>query len=266
MKPTSVKILLLLLAFVVTANISAQDFFDDVYFTTTEKAKTEKKAEEKQSSVKKDATAETKSKAVATAKATSVAKASDDADRDVDAYNRRYTSENVEEDEVKEAAEKAEVTSAPERRSDTEYTERIVRYHSPSKITIAGADRVNLYLDEGYYSYDYDMDYTGGVDVNLNINLGSPWYDPWYYSSWYRPWYYGYYSPWWSYSWYSPWYWGWGGFYADRIMVITIMDLYTNIIRQPDVLRQVGQAGQMAVAVRQHRWRDEAAEEAVQLL
>lgn len=53
---------------------------------------------------------------------------------------------------------------------------------------------------------------------------------------------------------------------TDRIMVITIMDLYTNIIRQPDVLRQVGQAGQMAVAVRQHRWRDEAAEEAVQLL
>lgn len=53
---------------------------------------------------------------------------------------------------------------------------------------------------------------------------------------------------------------------TDRIMVITIMDLYTNIIRQPDVLRQVGQAGQMAVAVRLHRWRDEAAEEAVQLL
>lgn len=94
--------------------------------------------------------------------------------RDVDEYNRRYTSVDVEEpydedfddedgtyiEELPDNNQK--VTKKSERRSDTEYTERIVRYHSPSKITIAGADQVDLYLSDGYYSYGYDTDYSDG--------------------------------------------------------------------------------------------------------
>ena len=91
-----------------------------------------------------------------------------------------------------------------------EYSERIIRYHSPSKISIVGADQVDLYLENGYYAYDYDTDYSNGTtNVSVNLNFGSPWYswgwyDPWFYNPW------GYYSSWW----YRPYYWGWGGWYA----------------------------------------------------
>ena len=61
--------------------------------------------------------------------------------RDVDEYNRRYTSVEVEEpyreDDSVIYEDSDENESSSERRSDTEYTERIIRYHSPSKITIA---------------------------------------------------------------------------------------------------------------------------------
>jgi len=81
-----------------------------------------------------------------------------DEERDVDEYNRRYTSVDVEEpyDEDSDGEVLAEYNddmdnektvasdSKKERRSDTEYTERIIRYHSPSKITIAGADQVRF--------------------------------------------------------------------------------------------------------------------------
>ena len=97
--------------------------------------------------------------------------------RDVDEYNRRYTSVEVEEpyreDDSVIYEDSDENESSSERRSDTEYTERIIRYHSPSKITIAGADQVDLYLSDGYYGYGYDTDYSNGsANVNFNINVG----------------------------------------------------------------------------------------------
>ena len=120
-----------------------------------------------------------------------------DEERDVDEYNRRYTSVDVEEpyDEDSDGEILAEYNddmdnektvasdSKKERRSDTEYTERIIRYHSPSKITIAGADQVDLYLSDGYYAYGYDTDYSNGsTNVSVNVNIGNGWggyYDPW---------------------------------------------------------------------------------------
>ena len=147
-----------------------------------------------------------------------------DEERDVDEYNRRYTSVDVEEpyDEDSDGEILAEYNddmdnektvasdSKKERRSDTEYTERIIRYHSPSKITIAGADQVDLYLSDGYYAYGYDTDYSNGsTNVSVNVNIGNGWggyYDPWY-SGWYGGWYGGWYDPWI----YSPArYWGYG--------------------------------------------------------
>ena len=211
MRLTSV-VLMLLVAFGVAAQ---EEFFDDVYFSSKSKKKSEQVEEKKVVQPKKESVATS----ARTVTAGSEAASSDD--WDVDAYNRRYSSVEVEEpysgDEyVEEDGDVEELSS--ERRSDTEYTERIIRYHSPSKITIAGADQVDLYVSDGYYAYGYDTDYSDG-SVDVNINIGNAWWSPWYANYWwYDPWFYGY-SPWWTYSarFYSPYWsfgWGWGGFYA----------------------------------------------------
>lgn len=197
--------------------VAQEEFFDDVYFSS-------KKDKKEQVEEKKVVSKEEPKTVVARASRNEAASAEIENGRDVDEYNRRYSSVQVEEpypeeQTTVEAVERKDKKRA-ERRSDTEYTERIVRYHSPSKITIAGADQVDLYLSDGYYSYGYDTDYAdGGANVNLSINIGNPWYaswrSPWYYG-WYDPWYYSY-SPWWSYSswYYRPgWGFGWGSFYA----------------------------------------------------
>jgi hypothetical protein len=64
-------------------------------------------------------------------------------DDEIDAYNRRYSNGSEEYANAEEGAYAAEDSvKVNERRSDTEYSERIIRYHSPSKVTIAGADNV----------------------------------------------------------------------------------------------------------------------------
>lgn len=206
MKLTSL-VVMLLVAFSAAAQ---EEFFDDVYFSSG-KSKKKEKVEEKKVIPSRQET----STAVTVPRSTS----SPASDRDVDEYNRRYSSVSVDEPYRGDDDETAQTADdAAERRSDTEYTERIVRYHSPSKITIAGADQVDLYLSDGYYGYGYDTDYSdGNANVSFNINVGSPWGwgSPWY-NNWYDPWYS--YSPWWTYSsWYGPSWgfgWGWGGFYA----------------------------------------------------
>ena len=85
------------------------------------------------------------------------------ADRDVDEYNRRggnrdYTSQDTND------------TIVPV--SDTEYTERIVKFHDPARITIVGADEVNLYVDDDGRLVSYDTDYSSNYRSNVNINLG----------------------------------------------------------------------------------------------
>ena len=171
-----------------------EEFFDDVYFSSSKKDKKEK-TEEKVIQPKEDAERTTMTSTYSTSKRKS---AVSDEERDVDEYNRRYTSVDVEEpyDEDSDGEILAEYNddmdnektvasdSKKERRSDTEYTERIIRYHSPSKITIAGADQVDLYLSDGYYAYGYDTDYSNGsTNVSVNVNIGNGWggyYDPWY--------------------------------------------------------------------------------------
>ncbi len=182
MKLTSL-VMMLLIAFSAAAQ---EEFFDDVYFSSKNKKKKEQVEEKKVVQPKQESRA-----LVATAKSP----ASSDS-RDVDEYNRRYTSVEVEEpyreDDSVIYEDSDENESSSERRSDTEYTERIIRYHSPSKITIAGADQVDLYLSDGYYGYGYDTDYSNGsANVNFNINVGNGWGSPWY-TGWYDPWFYSY--------------------------------------------------------------------------
>ena len=174
--------------------MAQEQFFDDIYYSGSnkEKEKTEE-AEVQDEVVGEEETLQT------TSYETSV---SDTDEWDVDAYNRRYSPDEAHaeeaslgEDQIVERTQTS-IEEEPERRSDLEYTERIIRYHSPSKISIVGADQVDLYLDDGYYAYDYGTDYSDGyTNVSVNLNFGSPWYSWGWYDPWYRPW--GYYSSWW---------------------------------------------------------------------
>lgn len=201
MKPIRLTALMILLSTVCSA-FGQEEYFDDVYSFTGGK-----KSKAKTETIKKQA-APQEGQVIASY---SDADARYDED-EIDAYNRRYV--------PADSLEKNVQVSRSERRSDTEYTERIVRYHDPSKISVAGADNVNIYLSDGYYSYGYDTQYTGGVtDVNVSIDLNPGWWapaysNPWYYTSWYNPWYDPWYwrSPYWyGPSWSFNWGYGWGG-------------------------------------------------------
>ena len=192
---------LMMMLFTVLSGTAQKVFIDDVYFSSGEKDKKQQTAEKVPQSKKNVDTSASASTYRVGHENESVTTLNQE--RDVDEYNRRYTS--VEDSEYVEP-ETVDVETS-ERRSDTEYTERIVRYHSPSKITIAGADQVNLYLSDGYYAYGYDTNYLdNNTHVNVNINMGyGGWYDPWYTGGWYGGWYSGWYDPWY----YSPArYWG----------------------------------------------------------
>ena len=155
--------------------------------------------------------------------------------RDVDEYNRRYTSRDntftYEDDtlyiEEKPYGERGEwVNGFQGSDMDYEYAMRLVRFRNPRyAIPISSPlywDVVygalpswdwNVY-DDGMYAYVFPT-YTNRLwwDWRWSTGFYGPgwgfsfsWHSPWY-SSWYSPWYYG--------GWYSPWYAGhWGGYWG----------------------------------------------------
>ncbi|MDR0769173.1 MAG: hypothetical protein LBE71_04645 [Dysgonamonadaceae bacterium] len=140
--------------------------------------------------------------------------------RSVDEYNRRYVNDTEYIDEAL-----TDETDTIIEYADGELTQRIVRFHDPSKVVISGADNVNIYYADGSYALYFDEPSSDGLSININTSYGySPWYagwDPWYYGyGRYSPWHYGYgwYSPWYYGSWYLPYYYGgwYGGYYSGR--------------------------------------------------
>lgn len=162
--------------------------------------------------------------------------------RNIDEYNRRYTSRDntfsmqndtlyVEEKPYNERGEW--VNGFEGSQSDYEYAMRIIRFRSPRyaipvssplywDIVYGGAAFPswdwNVYED-GLYAYVFPTS-TNPIwwDWRWNWSLSGPrwgfgwgWSSPWYYSSWYSPYYYGGY---WG-GWYGN-YWGgyWGGWYG----------------------------------------------------
>lgn len=139
--------------------------------------------------------------------------------RDVDEYNRRYTSDQEAYYAEENAA--AYIMTDSVENEDFVYTDRIVKYHNEDLINDSeDAELVELYYEtrpsvniivgSDYYGSLYDY-YWGGYPYYYS----SYWYRPWrygWYSSWYDPWY----DPWYySYGWYTGWYshwgsWGWG--------------------------------------------------------
>lgn len=155
--------------------------------------------------------------------------------RDVDEYNRRYTSRDntftYENDtlyiEEKPYGERGEwVNGFQGSDMDYEYAMRLVRFRNPRyAIPVSSPlywDVVygalpswdwNVY-DDGMYAYVFPT-YTNRLwwDWRWSTGFYGPgwgfsfsWHSPWY-SSWYSPWHYG--------GWYSPWYAGyWGGYWG----------------------------------------------------
>ena len=133
----SMKLTFLVMMFLVSFGGIAQEvFFDDVYFSSSKKNK-KVKTEENVVQTRKSVDATLMASTYTTSQRDDLVL---NEERDVDEYNRRYFSTDELYEEDVETVEADDVVT--ERRSDTEYTERIIRYHSPSKITIAGADQV----------------------------------------------------------------------------------------------------------------------------
>ena len=123
-----------------------EQFFDDVYYSSNqskEEASVEKNIKEEEKNDDLDA------EPTETVLPSSYTRSDIEEERDVDEYNRRYSGYDdeayAEEEEVAQEPEKTQVKVESDRRSDLEYSERIIRYHSPSKISIVGADQVDLW-------------------------------------------------------------------------------------------------------------------------
>lgn len=163
--------------------------------------------------------------------------------RDVDEYNRRYTSRentfSMQNDTLyiqeKPYGERGEWVNGFEgSQDDYEYAMRIVRFRSPRYAipvssplywdVVYGAFPSwdwNVY-DDGLYAYIFPT-YSNPMwwDWRWNWSIAGPswgwgWYSPWYYS-WYSPWYSpywygGYWGGYWGPGWHHHYpYYGWGG-------------------------------------------------------
>lgn len=202
----------------------AQSVDDDLYFIPKKKA--EKKEEAKQEVKVVVPQKQNTTTVYAAPGSTVVVKDVKGRVRDVDEYNRRYTSrENnfaMENDtlyiEEKPLNERGEWVNGFEgSQDDYEYAMRIVRFRNPRyAIPVSSPlywDVVyglpswewNVY-DDGLYAYAFPT-YTNRLwwDWRFNYPYGGGWGLSW---GWSSPWYYN--------NWYGPGYWGgyWGGYYG----------------------------------------------------
>ncbi|MCH5222134.1 MAG: hypothetical protein J1F05_07435 [Muribaculaceae bacterium] len=199
--------ILLAAAIAMPAAVSAQDPFDDLYYSPSKAAEKKKKQEEEARAAAQAAQAAYLASDYASADTYSEGSTMP-LNIDVDAYNRRTTSDTT----------SVAASSLPE--DDFSYTRRIERYHNPAIVSESGdADLIDY-----YYSTPSQQDINMYIINDVNpyyygwaSPYYSPYYYPYYYSSFYRPhYYYGYHSwyPGWHLSWgYDPWFdfsFGWG--------------------------------------------------------
>lgn len=209
---------------------------DDLYFIPKKEKKTEQKAEVK--SVPKQTSNNTT--VYAAPGSTIVVKDVTGKTRDIDEYNRRYTSRDntfsMQNDtlyiEEKPYGERGEWVNGFEgSQDDYEYAMRIIRFRSPRYAIPVSSP---LYWDVvygGYASWDWNI-YEDGLyayvfptstnplwwDWRWNWGVAGPrwgfswgWSSPWYYSSWYSPyWHGGYWGGYWG-SYYGGY---WGGYWG----------------------------------------------------
>ncbi len=218
---------------------------DDLYFVPKKEKKTEAKTEVRR--VTKQETTATATTTSVSPGTTVVVKDVAGKTRDIDEYNRRYTSRDntfsMQNDtlyiEEKPYGERGEWVNGFEgSQDDYEYAMRIIRFRSPAyAIPISSPlywDVVygvypswnwNVY-DDGLYAYVFptfsnplwwDWRWSWGI-TGPRWGFGWSWHSPWYYSGWYSSyWYGGYWSGWhagyWD-AWHHPRpYWGGAGWH-----------------------------------------------------
>lgn len=198
----------------------AQSFDDDLYYTPKNKKTTDT---EEQITIRTDEvrTANpSQTQVVVPSGTTVVVKDRQGKVRDVDEYNRRYTSSDtdfsMEGDTLvvqeKGYADRGEwVNGFNGSEDDYEYATRLVRFRSPRYAipvssplywdVVYGANSWdwNVY-DDGFYAYAFPT-YTNRL-----------WWD-WRFGSFGVTWGFPYYSGYWGWGGYYPGYWGWGGYY-----------------------------------------------------
>lgn len=196
---TRILTLLCTIAFVSTANLSAQSYDDDAYYHP--------KLAKKHSlslNLKED-------KPVEVAKVQPAGLAT----RDVDEYNRRGIADK--------ASSSDSVLISAEEYQEFQYSERIRRFHDADFTThITDDGYMNIYLEEGAeVTIFYD-------DNRWDDYYYHAWMSPWAYDMYYRPyWTYNYHYYTYDYHWhryhhdwyywggYDPWYYGWSCAYYD---------------------------------------------------
>lgn len=215
---------------------------DDLYFVPKKKAETKKETVAPQKQNRQGTTVYSTS----TASTPVVVKDVAGNTRDVDEYNRRYTSRentfSMQNDTLyiqeKPYSERGEwVNGFQGSQDDYEYAMRIVRFRSPRYAipvssplywdVVYGAFPSwdwNVY-DDGLYAYVFPT-YSNPMwwDWRWNWSIAGPgfsfswgWHSPWYYSGWYSSyWYGGYWGGYWGPGYYPPYYhpyypaYGWG--------------------------------------------------------
>lgn len=196
---TRILTLLCTIAFVSTANLSAQSYNDDAYYHP--------KLAKKHSlslNLKED-------KSVEGAKVQPASLAT----RDVDEYNRRGIADK--------ASSSDSVLISAEEYQEFQYSERIRRFHDADFTThITDDGYMNIYLEEGAeVTIFYD-------DNRWDDYYYHAWMSPWAYDMYYRPyWTYNYHYYTYDYHWhryhhdwyywggYDPWYYGWSCAFYD---------------------------------------------------
>lgn len=214
---------------------------DDLYFVPKKEKKAETKTEVRQ--VTRQTTTTTTTTASVSPGTTVVVKDVTGKTRDIDEYNRRYTSRentfSMQNDtlyiEEKPYGERGEWVNGFEgSQDDYEYAMRIVRFRSPAyAIPISSPlywDVVygafpswdwNVY-DDGLYAYVFPT-YSNPLwwDWRWNWSIAGSrwgWYSPWHYGGWYSSYWYGSYWGGWYAGYWGPWhhphpYWGGSGWH-----------------------------------------------------
>ena len=210
---------------------------DDLYFLPKKEKKVEKK--EKVNIVPRSVMNETVNELPAGT--TFVVKDSKGNVRDVDEYNRRYTSRDntfsYQNDTLtvseKPYAERGEwVNGFQGTDMDYEYAMRLVRFKNPRYMVPVSSPLYWDVVSGSFYSWDWNVyddgmyayvfpTYTNrlwmdwrfspryyGPHISISVGWYDPWYSPWY-GRWHSPWYGGY----WGGYWGSHWGGYWGGYY-----------------------------------------------------
>ncbi len=221
-------VFLSLFAFCLPWSLAAQSIDDDLYYVPSKDKKEQKQTTTKVSSSKEEIVVKSNTPTTvytSPGQTTVVVRDRKGKTRDVDEYNRRYTSKEndftydndtlyVDEKNVSDP-DGEWVSEFNGSQDDYEYAMRIIRFRNPRyAISISSP----LYWDVvyGMNSWDWNV-YTDGLYAYAFPTFSNRlWWD-WRYNSygWGYPSYYGWGYP--SYGWggfYNDWYFGWGGFYG----------------------------------------------------